>query len=387
MKHYITERKFKIIGLIAGLFLAAAVGLGILRNYSDNPFSQTTETFVKSESASNAQLIDYYNKGQEAAKSQTPKQASFIMTGDIMLSRTVGQKIKQSGNVFLPFQKMADILNSTDFNFANYEGAISGNNFITPHDSLVFNVPPDFNQGLSKYNFQIVSLANNHAADQGPAGIKYTKDYLSKIGITGIGTGQDKAEAWQGAIKDINGLKIAFLAASYASANDNGQSDNYMVARTKDMESLRDRVAELRQNADVVVVSMHSGKEYSREPNSSQQEFARAAIDYGADLVVGHHPHWIQTMEVYKNKKIFYSLGNFIFDQEWSQNTKEGLVLKIKVQSPPISELQGSKAKAEIKQIELIPVIIEDYCCTRPATEQESKTILQKINLSENLLF
>jgi hypothetical protein len=149
---------------------------------------------------------------------------------------------------------------------------------------------------------------------------------------------------------------------------------------------------------------MHAGTEYTRAPNAAQIAFAHAAIDDGADMVIGSHPHWVQTVEKYKNKYIFYSLGNFIFDQAWSQDTMEGLTLKItlsKIGATPVSpsfskegaggsslsadDLQGSRIPAELQSIELIPVIITNSQ-PRPATADETKKILEKIGQNETLL-
>lgn len=115
-------------------------------------------------------------------------------------------------------------------------------------------------------------------------------------------------------------------------------------------------------------------------------------------MVIGSHPHWIQTVEKYNNKYIFYSLGNFIFDQMWSRETKEGLTLKIQIskskfqnsQTPSaatLDDLQGQQIPAKLKNIELIPIIIEGYSTPRPANEQETKKILEKIGITEKFLY
>jgi poly-gamma-glutamate synthesis protein (capsule biosynthesis protein) len=128
---------------------------------------------------------------------------------------------------------------------------------------------------------------------------------------------------------------------------------------------------------------MHAGVEYTRRPDQPQIDFARNAIDYGADIVIGAHPHWTQVFEQYKGKYIFYSLGNFIFDQEWSRDTKEGLALKITLHNRKSS---AHSATSRVEQIELIPVVIENYSTPRPATEAETRQILQKIGASERII-
>jgi poly-gamma-glutamate synthesis protein (capsule biosynthesis protein) len=209
---------------------------------------------------------------------------------------------------------------------------------------------------------------------------------------------------------ETNGIKICFLGASYASSNNDGKTKNDYVTRVEDVDKLKSSILNLKSNCDFITVSMHAGTEYTRTPNQKQIDFAHSAIDFGADLVIGHHPHWIQTIEKYKNKYIFYSLGNFIFDQMWSEETKEGLVLKIQISKhqipnnsslPPLNlrggegaippatadDLQGTRIPAKLDKIELIPVIIENYSTPRPANEEETKRILEKINQKEKLLY
>jgi poly-gamma-glutamate synthesis protein (capsule biosynthesis protein) len=262
---------------------------------------------------------------------------------------------------------------------------------------MVFNAPRGNIKGLVDSNFKVLSLANNHALDQGVKGLNYTLNYLDENKIQHAGAGKDLNDAWQPAIVEAGGIKICFVAASYASVNDNGKTTNGYVARIEDIENLKLKIENSKKLCDFVVASMHAGTEYTRNPNADEITFAHAAIDDGADMVIGGHPHWIQTTEKYQGKYIFYSLGNFIFDQDWSQDTKEGLALKIQVsknqepnQTTPgaakLDDLQGSRISAHLDSIELIPVIIENYSTPRPATADEAKKILEKIGVSENTL-
>jgi poly-gamma-glutamate synthesis protein (capsule biosynthesis protein) len=254
-----------------------------------------------------------------------------------MISRGVARAIDRAGDPLEPFKPMAPIFRSTDFNFGNLESPVSPNRNITGK-GLVFNA--------------------------------------RRRDIAG-GVGDDLSEAWTPRLVEVRGIKIGFVGASYSSINDNGASRNDHVARIEDIERLRQSISDLKQmGTHFIVATMHAGTEYVRNPNPSQVVFARAAIDLGADVVVGAHPHWIQTIERYRGKLIFYSLGNFVFDQEWSQDTKEGLAVKITV----VPARGRAKAAATIQQVELIPVIIENYSTPRPANEHESRSILAKIN-------
>jgi poly-gamma-glutamate synthesis protein (capsule biosynthesis protein) len=251
----------------------------------------------------------------------------------------------------------------------------------------------------------MLNLANNHITNQGIEGLLYTRNLLLKNQMLPVGVGKDLDEAWRGQVFSIKGIRIGFIGATYYSG-----SNNNNVALIQDTDRLITAINELKSRSDFIVVTMHAGEEYVRTPNQSQINFAKTAIDNGADLVIGAHPHWVQTIEQYKQKYIFYSLGNFIFDQMWSQDTREGLMLKITLSkkglchprlnpnSPtPLSrseqinlvcttDLQGSTEPAKLKTIELVPIIIENYGQPRIANELEKQNILNKIGATTNVI-
>lgn len=301
--------------------------------------------------------------------------ATFVAVGDMMLSRGV-ERVIENGGPLLPFSQMAETLSSSDFNFGNFEAPISGNDK-RMGKGLVFNVRTTDIEGLIKYKFKVVGLANNHAFDQGLAGLQNTRSFLTQKGIENTGTGADKTEAWTPRVITANGIRFGFLAASYASVNDGGVTKNQYVARIEDVDEMKAAIAKLKTECDIIVVAMHAGIEYTRNPEKGQIAFARAVIEAGADILIGAHPHWIQTIEQYQGKYIFYSLGNFIFDQR-KPDTKEGLALKITA--------RRGGGRTAIDQIELIPVVIERMGIPRKATPQETTAILKKINITDPVL-
>lgn len=328
---------------------------------------------------SDGSLEDYYQLSQQRTP-QPDSEVNFYAVGDIMLSRNVaGQISKNNKDSNWPFKNIEKELLSTDFNFGNLESPYSGRDDFNPSGSLVFNAPTWTLPGLTNYNFKILNLANNHGLDQGLEGLRYTKKILHENNVLSLGVGDNLGEAWQGQVYTIKDVRIGFIGASYASINDGGITKNNNIARIEDLDTLKIAIANLKTKSDFVVVTMHAGTEYTRSPNQSQTDFARAAIDNGADIVIGAHPHWIQTFEQYKGKYIFYSLGNFVFDQMWSQDTKEGLMLKITLNKSGGNSLQGSNTPANIKQIQLEPVVIENYGQPRIANEVETQKILNKI--------
>ena len=340
----------------------------------------------------------------------------IVLVGDIMLSRYVGEKMRNIDNWTLPFDDLAYELARADITFGNLESPfLDSGSRIT--EGLVFRAEPESVQGLIKAGFDVVSTANNHAFDQRLEGLTYTNDLLRQNGIIGVGTGTTTAAAWQPAVFEVANTKVAVIAASYASLNDGGRVKNDYVARMDDKVFLTQAIQQLRSSVDITIVSMHAGEEYAGFPNQQQQDFARSAIEMGADIVVGHHPHWAQGIELYspspnsipllpdpsrpdlhstnleravaeeglgevgeilgedekRKGLILYSLGNFAFDQGWSQKTKEGLMVRIKIKDQKLDSAT------------LVPVIIDNYCCARLANEQEAGKILSGINATTTI--
>lgn len=427
--------KQNITKLIIGLLFAAAIALGLVRS-SQDPYSTKKISYS---GISNGDFEDYIKRANDLAKkAPTESTVSFLAVGDIMLSRNVADAMLKAKDYYLPYRGMETVLKSTTFNFGNLESPFSSTckSTVGGH-SLIFAADCQSVEGLREYNFSILNLANNHALDQGLPGLKTTMSKIFEdpnVAISYTGVGENLEEAWKPAIVERNGIKICFVGASYASINDSGKTTNNYVARIEDLDNLKAAIERSKLICDFSVVTMHAGTEYTRTPNKAQTTFAHAAIDYGADIVIGAHPHWIQTIERYcpvqysppivggvpdavggggkiqntttpsrqvgtpllsqegdtapcpNPKYIFYSLGNFIFDQMWSQETKEGLTLKIQVTKNQAPTLQGPKVPATLKQIELLPVIIENYSTPRLATPEETKKILTKIGETDSIL-
>lgn len=307
----------------------------------------------------------------------SPLPTTIFFAGDIMLSRNVEDRMAKAQDYTLPFQKVAAVIQNADIAFANLESPFNdtGRHFIP--NSLVFNANPKSVEGLKFAGFDVLSTANNHAFDQGLKGIEFTKNLLKQNSILSVGShvdGEPGSASFPHAVSR-NGLNFIFLSFTYASHNDGGISHDSRVDDFSMQENLASWIeSEKSHGADIVIVNMHAGTEYTHKPNQAQIDFAHAAIDAGADLVIGEHPHWVQTVEQYQGKWIFYSLGNFVFDQMWSTDTRQGLTLLITYQ------------KEQIKKIELKPVIIEDYCCPRWANSDETVAILKKLDLTNTVL-
>jgi len=276
-------------------------------------------------------------------------QAILMLVGDIMLSRSVGEKMKKENNWNWPFLNIAETIKKADLLFGNLEGPISdkGTNVGSIYS---FRADPRVIEGLNFSGFDVLSVANNHMFDWSREALEDTLKRLKTAGISYAGAGFNEKEAHSPTTREIqvsNGskIKIAFLA--YCS-----EGSQYWAATAErsgiswlEENKLREDVAEAKKQADIVIVSMHFGEEYKTWPNSKQRFFAQLAIDSGADLVAGHHPHVLQPVEQYKNGYIAYSLGNFVFDQTFSPQTKESMVLKAVVENGKIKAVEQLKAE------------------------------------------
>lgn len=264
----------------------------------------------------------------------TAKSITINFVGDILAARTIESTMRKNGYDY-PFQKIHEELADADITFANLETPLIGNQETgktTPGGLTVFRGDVDFAKALKDAGIDIVSIANNHMKDQGEDGVVSTINALEAVKVAHAGAGIDLNQARKLAIIEKNGIKVGFLAYNDTDvvppstyANNSPQSGT----NTMDQNRLVEDIGNARAQVDILVVSMHSGTEYiTSKPNSRQTAFAHAAIDAGSDMVIGHHPHVLQPMEIYKNKYIFYSLGNFVFDQPWP-DTKESVILKM----------------------------------------------------------
>lgn len=269
----------------------------------------------------------------------------FVFTGDIMLSRGIDFKMRKAGDYTFPFLNIASTTRGADIAFGNLEGPIStrGKNQGSEYS---FRANPQVMKGLLFAGFDIVSLANNHMWDWGADALTDTLDTLKQNNILTIGVGKNEAEANSPVFIMKGNQRVVFFAYTnlypeslYASGDKPGIS-------TFNEEKIIRAIKEETTPEDIVVVSIHWGDEYKTESNNFQKRLGKALIDAGADMVIGHHPHVVEEIEHYKNGWIVYSLGNFVFDQNFSEDTSKGLLLEITTKS-------GAVEKVELKEIRM----------------------------------
>jgi poly-gamma-glutamate synthesis protein (capsule biosynthesis protein) len=300
----------------------------------------------------------------------------MVSVGDIMLDRRLGETI-QRGNLAYPFANVAPLLQAGDITVGNMESAL-GNAGLPADKSYPFRAPPAAAQSLALAGFDLVSLSNNHSMDYGSEALLQAIDLLEAQGITPIGAGQDFTAAHEPYITQINGVSLAFL--SYVNVPiEGGGFDTAVWTATENSpglawgspEVIANDVTAVHDQADLLIVLLHSGYEYAEAPSEAQTAAARAAIDAGADLVIGHHAHILQGIEFYNGGVIVYGLGNFAFD----------------IDGPPeTAVLNVWLDKDGVRSLELIPAIVQLGGQPRLADETEAVPILRQVYFLTRLL-
>jgi len=259
-----------------------------------------------------------------ATASQTPSltpipAVRLSAVGDILLARTVGDKILSQGPQVV-FDGVMSALAPADILVGNLECALTTRGTAEPK-FYRFRGPLEGAMSLSMAGFDVLTLANNHAMDYGAVGLQDTLQILNQYSLQVVGAGNDSAAARAPVLIERNGMRVAFLGYVDVPVENGGFDTRTWIATRNTPgvawaypEQITADVTAAKQLADVVVVLLHSGYELNETIANNQRLEAHTAIDAGATLVIGAHPHILQRVEYYKNGLIAYSLGNFVFD-------------------------------------------------------------------------
>lgn len=294
---------------------------------------------VRTETAEADSPFETFRASRMALPETTPP-VTLVAVGDVMLSRYVARVVREQADTGYPFHQVRWLLQSSDITLGNLENPLTpGREIKVPE--MVLRADPEMASALYEAGFTVMSLANNHVPDFGHKGVMDTLYHLTEAGILAVGAGNHEASAYAPCYEEIRGTTFAFLSfcsdvflpPGYAAESHPG------VALIHE-EKMTAAIAAAAEKADVVVVSLHAGTEYAPEPDDTQVQAARLAVDAGADLVIGTHPHVIQPYEVYQGKVIYHSLGNFVFDQLWSEETRRGLAVRFTLQDNQVLQVE-----------------------------------------------
>jgi poly-gamma-glutamate synthesis protein (capsule biosynthesis protein) len=330
-------------------------------------------------------------RGRVIAVDQSPKVAAVVariahglaqaerpplrvtFTGDLIPARCAYDQMRRLGDWAAPFRTIGERLRGADLTVGSLDAAISGSGRpIGCRQTFSLLAPPEAVQGLVAGGFDLLSVATNHVKDcgeSGPCGDTTFFDTLALLRAAGIapaGGGQNLAEARQPLVLTAGGVRFAFLAyddvAAYYHATETAAGTAPL-----DETTLVEDIQAARTVADVVVVLPQWGEEYTPDPTERQQRIAALAIDNGATLVAGNHPHVVQAAAPRGDGYVAYALGNLVFDQDWSRETMEGVVLETTFHGP------------RLVAVRFVPYRIEGQLEPVPVEGEAAMTILRRI--------
>lgn len=249
------------------------------------------------------------------------------VVGDMMLGRSITNKGSKN-NYKNMFSGVSDLWKDSDYVAGNLECVLLDNasDYEKNDKEIHINAETKTANVLKENGFTLLSLANNHLADFKAKGVVNTLDTLDKVGLKHVGAGRNLTEAAEYDIQEINGVKIATIAVSDIIPKDFAARDSKAGILTTKTLKYYQAVKDASEKADLVIANIHWGVEYGMTETEAQQQLARNLINWGVDVVIGSHPHVLQPVEKYGDGIIFYSMGNFVFDQGWSR-TKDSMVL------------------------------------------------------------
>ena len=338
---YIEYKDVKTIKNLSSDFLdSPSVLINTLQIVQKNDLTTNQENHKSSyDFGSNSDEVTSYFVYSLTPK-QTDQNLTLLFGGDVMLGRSVNSQIRKYADYAWPTKQISNFTKQSDLFLVNLESPFRSG--CEPTDKgMVFCADPKSIATLISAGVDVVNLANNHIYNQGKEGLLETIDILNKNNIVFVGADPRVRPLDNpfSSIITVKNTKIAILGF-----NDIPPFPQEVSKLT--VENLTNQIKSVRSQADLVIVTFHWGNEYSMA-NSHQKELAHLAVDTGADAVIGAHPHWIQESEEYKGKPIYYSLGNLVFDQMWSEETKKGLLVKLIYQNKKLIKTENIPIKIE----------------------------------------
>ena len=254
---------------------------------------------------------------------QDRRKVTLAAVGDVLLARGVGQYMAKHGAEY-PLEKTKAAIADSGIAFFNLECPLSKRG-VAQRRQFLFRADPALAKMVHAGGFDVACLANNHTLDYGRRAMMDTVEAVRKAGMTAVGAGKDRKDALQVRVVESNGLRVGFIA--YTDLPSSGVvrlADRPTVAGVN-TDEIPAQVKKAKEKCDVLAVSFHWGIKYMKRPTERQRKLAHLCIDNGADLILGHHPHVLQTVEVYKDRPIVYSMGGFVWDPKLKDTDKSAI--------------------------------------------------------------
>ncbi len=312
------------------------------------------------------------------ARGQTPAAAPAVTVaavGDTMIDASAAPFVHEFGYAY-PFEAVAPLLRGADLAIANLEGPLTRRGKPEIEKTFTFRVPPDSAFAMRRAGIDAVALANNHTLDQGRVGLEDTLAVLREAGIAFAGAGMSERDARAPVRLVRQGVRIATLSYSNTFPEEFWAKGSRPGVAYGDPRAIEMDVRTARKDTDLLIVSFHWGQELAPEPREYQVNLGRLAVDAGADLVLGTHPHTLQGLERYRGALIFYSLGNFAFGS-YSQKVKDGVLARMTFRGRV--ERAGGVVEPVWDQVLLVPLDVfnpEVFFQPQPASGARAASIL-----------
>ncbi len=307
---------------------------------------------------------------------------SVAAVGDVMMSSWIIDLVEEYGYDF-PFDSTASIISSADLAIANLEAPFTTSDSCHKDKTYTFKVPPHFVGGLKNAGFDMVTLANNHILDYGEDGLMQTMATLDAARLPFCGAGLDVSSACAPRIVKKNGQKIALVGFSMTFPKSFWAKTDRCGTCYPTPFQLKETITACEERADITIVSFHWGQEKRTTPKKYQMEYAHKAIDYGADLILGHHPHVLQGFELYKGKLIAYSLGNYVFGS-YSEAARTSAILRAMIRDEGLVYASVVPINVHNATVQFQPKILKGLA--RKTVIDSLNAYSQPLNLGKTLI-
>ncbi len=297
---------------------------------------------------------------------------TLLFTGAIVPARCVQAAIAERGQADYLYDAVRELIQAADIAIGTLNATISD---VSPQTGCVFTYhligEASNAEALQRAGFDVMSVATNHIkncgfSDCGNRAFFDTLDNLRQVEILPVGAGSNHAEAMQPVVIEAQGIRFGIVSLGAIEPQSFAGEDTPGIAVLND-DNLLDAIRSARQAADVVIAMPHWGPEDVPDPNYEQLHFAKAAVEAGADVVVGNHTHVAQAIQTIDGIDVFYGLGNFVFDQTWDLAHQQGLILKLYFEG------------AQYTGYELIPTHVDGDGTVHLAGETEAAQILERV--------
>lgn len=361
-----------IIFLIVASIISTIIGIVLLIVFVNHSGQVSVNDEVYTPPLEKNKFIPekYESFEQEKEEKKEKRTISITAVGDILLGRGVGGRIeRQNLGYQYPFAEIEKFM-ASDIVFGNLEEPItdSTHSFCNVNEGgkYILKNSPESIEAIQCAHFNVFSLANNHILDFYDEGLNDTLNILDENNIYHAGAGENLTTARKPAIIEKDGFKTAVFAYTDMAEivykgnpqiNFLATDSRYGVA-PREMEYILEDIEKVKNEADLVIVSFHWGVEDSFSVQKEQREFAYKLMDNGVDIILGHHPHRFQGIEIYKGKPIIYSMGNLIFDQNDEEN-QEGFIVKMQYQEQKLIDFYLIPFRV-IGKTQVVPVYGKD---------------------------